>query len=127
MVRGDVGGFRAGSDFSWQVLAAYNFQLCVTNRYVLDAYFGYRALSVDYSQGSGDTKYEYNVLQQGPSWVQPCGSDLLMRSAYPSAGIVTLICMARSGCERPRFHAAMGCALLEASTLVRHTLRQVLS
>ena len=110
------------------MLAAYNFQLCVTYRYVLDAYLGYRALSVDYSQGSGNTKYEYNILQQGgASCMQPCGSDLLMRSAYPSAGIVTLICMARSGGERPRFQAAMGCALPEASTLVRHTLRQVLS
>lgn len=65
-LRGDVGGFGAGSEISWQVLAAYNFQLCVTDRYVLDGYLGYRALYVDYSQGSGSTKYEYDVLQQGP-------------------------------------------------------------
>jgi hypothetical protein len=38
----------------------------VTDRYVLDGYLGYRALYVDYSQGSGSTKYEYDVLQQGP-------------------------------------------------------------
>lgn len=65
-VRGDIGGFGAGSDFSWHILAAYNFQLCATDRYVLDGYLGYKALSVDYSQGSGDTKYVYDVLQQGP-------------------------------------------------------------
>lgn len=65
-VRGDVGGFGAGSDFSWHVLAAYNFLLCATDRYVLDGYVGYKALSVDYSEGSGNTKYEYDVIQQGP-------------------------------------------------------------
>jgi hypothetical protein len=65
-LRGDIGGFDVGSQFTWQVLATYNFQLCRTDRYALDGYLGYRALSVDYSQGSGNTRYEYNVLQQGP-------------------------------------------------------------
>ena len=27
---------------------------------------GYRALDVDYKQGSGRNKYEYDVLQHGP-------------------------------------------------------------
>ena len=66
MVRGDIGGFGAGSEFSWQVLATYNMQLCIVDGYVLDSYLGYRALSVDYSQGSGTSRYEYNALQQGP-------------------------------------------------------------
>jgi hypothetical protein len=66
VVRGDVGGFGVGSDISWQVLATYNARLCVTSGYAIDGYVGYRALSVDYSQGSGNTRYEYNVLQQGP-------------------------------------------------------------
>ena len=66
VVRGDIGGFGAGSDFSWQALATYNWQICTTGGYVIDGYLGYRALSVDYSQGSGNTKYEYDVLQQGP-------------------------------------------------------------
>jgi len=65
-LRGDVGGFGVGSEISWQVIAAYNFQLCATDRYVLDGYLAYRALYVDYSQGSGSSKYEYDVLQQGP-------------------------------------------------------------
>jgi hypothetical protein len=65
-VRADIGGFGAGSDFSWQALATYNWQLCTTGGYVIDGYLGYRALSVDYAQGSGKTRYEYDVLQQGP-------------------------------------------------------------
>ena len=66
MIRADFGGCGVGSDFSWQVLATYNWQVCVLYGHVLDGYVGYRALSVDYSQGSGATRYEYNVLQQGP-------------------------------------------------------------
>jgi len=66
VVRADFGGFGVGSDFSWQVLATYNWQMYVLYGHVLDGYVGYRALSVDYSQGSGATRYEYDVLQQGP-------------------------------------------------------------
>lgn len=65
-IRGDIGGFGAGSDFSWQALATYNWQLCLQNGHAIDAYVGYRALSVDYSQSSGTSKYQYDVLQQGP-------------------------------------------------------------
>jgi hypothetical protein len=65
-LRGDLGGFDVGSEFTWQVLATYDFQLCVTDRYTLDGYLGYRALSVDYSQGSGNNRYEFDVLMQGP-------------------------------------------------------------
>jgi len=52
LVRGDVGGFGAGSDFSWQALATYSMKLCEIGRAVMDGYFGYRALAVDYSEGS---------------------------------------------------------------------------
>ena len=62
LVRGDVGGFGAGSEFSWQALATYNMKLCETGGTVIDGYFGYRALAVDYSQGS----YELDVVQHGP-------------------------------------------------------------
>jgi hypothetical protein len=65
-VRGDVGGFDVGSDFTWHVLATYDFQLCVTDRYAIDGYLGYRALSVDYSEGSGTNRYEFDAIQQGP-------------------------------------------------------------
>jgi hypothetical protein len=62
LVRGDIGGFGAGSDFSWQALATYNMKLCETGGTVIDGYFGYRALAVDYSQGS----YQLDVVQHGP-------------------------------------------------------------
>lgn len=62
MVRADFGGFGVGSDFSWQVLATYNWQICALNGHPLDGYLGYRALSVDYSQAS----YKFDVLLQGP-------------------------------------------------------------
>lgn len=62
LVRGDIGGFGAGSDFSWQALATYNMKLCETGGTVIDGYFGYRALAVDYSEGS----YKLDVVQHGP-------------------------------------------------------------
>jgi hypothetical protein len=65
-LRGDVGGFDVGSEFTWQVIATYGFQLCVTERYTIDGYLGYRALSVDYSEGSGVNRYEMDAIQQGP-------------------------------------------------------------
>ena len=64
VLRGDVGGFGAGSDFSWHVLATYNWQIAHYGR--PDGYLGYRGLSVDYSQGSGNTGSKYDVLMQGP-------------------------------------------------------------
>ena len=66
MVRADVGGFGVGSDASWQVLATYNWQMCTLDGHLIDGYLGYRALSVDYSQGSGNTEFKADVLIQGP-------------------------------------------------------------
>jgi hypothetical protein len=53
-------------DASWQVLATYNWEMRTMCGYLIDGYIGYRALSVDYSQGSGNTEYKYDVLMQGP-------------------------------------------------------------
>jgi hypothetical protein len=65
-LRGDVGGFGAGSKFTWQVLATYNWFLYQYGPLTLDGYLGYRALSVDYERGNGVDRYEFDVLQQGP-------------------------------------------------------------
>jgi hypothetical protein len=65
-LRGDVGGFGAGSKFTWQALATYNWYLGTYQSLMLDGYLGYRALSVDYEQGEGVSRYEFDVLQQGP-------------------------------------------------------------
>lgn len=66
VLRGDIGGFGAGSQFSWNVLAAYSFEICKQEGVTYSGIFGYRLLDVDYEQGSGRTKYEYDVLQHGP-------------------------------------------------------------
>lgn len=66
MLRGDIGGFGAGSEFSWNVLAAYSFEICAKDGVTYSGLLGYRLLDVDYEQGSGRTNYEYDVLQHGP-------------------------------------------------------------
>ncbi len=65
-LRGDIGGFDAGSTFSWQLLATYNRHLFDFSGIPVDSYLGFRALSVDYTQGSGRDKYTYDVVQYGP-------------------------------------------------------------
>ncbi len=65
-VRGDVGGFGVGSEFSWQFLATYDVQIVAANGVGIDGYLGYRALAVDYSQGSGINRYEFDAVIQGP-------------------------------------------------------------
>ncbi len=65
-LRGDIGGFDVGSRFSWQALATYNRHLFDFKGFPVDAYLGFRALSVDYTQGFGLNKYTYDVVQYGP-------------------------------------------------------------
>ena len=67
MFRADIGGFDAGSMFSWNIIAAYNFNICVSNGVTYTAMLGYRALSVDYdNDGSGFKKYELDAVMHGP-------------------------------------------------------------
>jgi hypothetical protein len=66
VLRGDVGGFGAGSQFSWQAIATYNSPLCMIHGIPVDSYIGFRALSVDYSQGSGTSRFEYDTVTYGP-------------------------------------------------------------
>ena len=66
VLRGDVGGFGAGSQFSWQAIATYNSPLCEIHDIPVDGYIGFRALYVDYSQGSGTSKFEFNNVIYGP-------------------------------------------------------------
>ena len=59
---GDVGGFGAGSDFSWQLYGGYSFDFTVMHS-TLYGVLGYRALAVDYSEGS---TARINVILHGP-------------------------------------------------------------
>jgi hypothetical protein len=65
VVRGDIGGFGAGSQRTWQATAGYSFQTHM-HGYVLDTYLGYRALYIDYEQGEGKNKLEIDLLSHGP-------------------------------------------------------------
>ena len=63
---GDFGGFGVGSQFSWNALAAYSFAFAKRDGVTYSGLLGYRALSADYEQGSGRTKYVYDVVMHGP-------------------------------------------------------------
>ena len=58
----EVGGFGAGSNFTWQVFPTLS--LRVTDKASLE--FGYRWLDVDYDTGERNEQFRYDVLTQGP-------------------------------------------------------------
>jgi hypothetical protein len=66
LLRGDIGGFGVGSDFSWQAIGAYGFELGTYQGVTFSGVVGYRALYVDYVQGEGRQRYEFDMLQHGP-------------------------------------------------------------
>jgi hypothetical protein len=65
MLLGDIGGFGAGSEFSWQAVATYGFDLnCFGTP--MHTVIGYRALAVDFSENGRFGKNELDVVQHGP-------------------------------------------------------------
>jgi hypothetical protein len=66
VVSGDVGGFGVGSKFSWQAIGALDIDLRRTANVTWSGMIGYKALYVDYAQGSGPTQYEYSMTMYGP-------------------------------------------------------------
>lgn len=65
-VSGDVGGFDVGSKFSWQALAAVNYDFYKSKSVTWSGMLGYRALYVDYTKGAGTTHFEYDMTMHGP-------------------------------------------------------------
>jgi hypothetical protein len=61
-VRGDVGGFGAGSDFTWSALGLLHYEVSPN----VSLFAGYRALEIDYVDGSGDDRFEFDALMHGP-------------------------------------------------------------
>lgn len=61
-LRGDIGGFGLGSDFTWQTVAMLDYQ--PWKNVSLTA--GYRALHIDYENGDGRDKFVYDVTIHGP-------------------------------------------------------------
>ena len=65
MLEGDVGGFGVGSDFSWQVVGTYGFDVnCF--RTPFHTVIGYRALAVDFSEKGRFGKNGVDDVQHGP-------------------------------------------------------------
>lgn len=62
-VRGDIGGFGVGSDFSWQAIATLRWQATPT----LGVLAAYRFLSMDYESGRNANYFKYDVDSQGPA------------------------------------------------------------
>jgi hypothetical protein len=64
---GDIGGFGVGSDFAWHAwgLLGYRFSLFSKDNNAA-VFGGYRALSWDYTDGSGEDKFEWDVTLYGP-------------------------------------------------------------
>ncbi|MBO6507630.1 MAG: hypothetical protein JJ979_03965 [Roseibium sp.] len=61
--RGDIGGFGAGSDFTWNAQGGFGYHFNKT----WSAHFQYKALSVDYDNGkSGTSKFAYDTITHGP-------------------------------------------------------------
>ena len=61
-LRGDVGGFGVGSDIAWQLFPYFGWQFGERGSMQV----GYRALSMDYDEGSGASEFKYDVVTQGP-------------------------------------------------------------
>lgn len=59
---GDIGGFGASSDFTWQGLALIDFQPWKNVAFVA----GYRGIGTDYETGSGTDKFTYDATVHGP-------------------------------------------------------------
>ena len=63
---GDIGGFGAGSDLTWQLFAGYSFDFSIWQSTLLHGLVGYRALAVDYTQDSGANKNNLDLILHGP-------------------------------------------------------------
>jgi hypothetical protein len=61
-LRGDIGGFGVGSDLTWQVFPFLGWRFAKWGS--LQA--GYRWFYMDYESGSGSSRFEYDMLIQGP-------------------------------------------------------------
>jgi hypothetical protein len=64
-LRGDIGGFGVGSDFTWQaaLVISYSFKLFDADA---SADFGYRALSWRFSNGGGSQEFKWSANFHGP-------------------------------------------------------------
>ena len=57
-----VGGFGVGSQLAWQVFPAVSYRFTP----LLEIEGGYRAIGMDYENGSGNEKFVYDLTTYGP-------------------------------------------------------------
>lgn len=60
--RGEIGGFGIGSDFAWQIQAYAGYRFSE----LFELSGGYRIISLDYDNGTGENRFLYNVDTSGP-------------------------------------------------------------
>jgi len=63
---GDIGGLSVGSDVTWQLWATLGYRFGIFGENNANVLAGYRALSQDYKEGSGENKFEWDVIIHGP-------------------------------------------------------------
>jgi len=63
---GDIGGVAFGSDFAWSASGLIGYQFSLFGKDNARVFAGYRALSQDYTDGSGNDKFEWDVTLHGP-------------------------------------------------------------
>lgn len=63
-VNGDVGGFGVASDFTWSATAVIGFDFHI-GKLPASVLAGYRAIGWDYSTGSGDSQFTWDVIEHG--------------------------------------------------------------
>ena len=60
--RGDIGGFGVGSDFAWQIQLNAGYRFSKLFQFSL----GYRVISMDFEDGSGQDRFLYDITTLGP-------------------------------------------------------------
>jgi len=63
LLEGDIGGFGAGSDFSWSALGAVRYNFCMGKRALI---LGYRGLYQDYKKGTESNRNAVHLTMHGP-------------------------------------------------------------
>jgi hypothetical protein len=64
-LRGDIGGFGVGSQFSWNLVALIGHRFALFGT-AAEAIAGFKALEQDYRTGSGDRAFRWNNILWGP-------------------------------------------------------------
>ena len=65
ILRGDIGGFGLGSTFTWNVAGMFGYDFAIRS-VDMTVLLGMRALSQDFTDGSGSNRFKWDVIQYGP-------------------------------------------------------------